>query len=140
MKENINNQEMVLPTLYVAHNGKINLGSSNIEIKMEPLIKAVYLLFLQHPEGIVFKCLPDYRRELTRTYSDLKPLGLTKKAEQSIEDVTNPLHNSINEKCARIRSIIIKALGEDIASYYYIKGKRGEEKKIELPRNLVVWG
>ena len=139
MKKNINNQGMALPTLYVAHDGRINLGSSNLEIKMEPLIKAVYLLFLQHPEGIVFKCLPDYRKELTKTYSNLKPLGLTKKAKQSIEDVTNPLNNSINEKCARIRSIIIKILGEDIASYYYIKGKRGEGKKIELPRDLVIW-
>lgn len=130
---------MTFLTLYVAHNGKINLGPSNIEIKMEPLIKAVYLLFLQHPEGIVFKCLPDYRRELTKIYSDLKPLGLTKKAIQSIEDVTNPLHNSINEKCARIKSTLIKILGNDLASYYYIKGKRGEEMKIDLPRELVVW-
>lgn len=139
MKENNNDQEMALPILYVAHDGKINLCPSNIEIKMEPLIKAVYLLFLRHPEGIVFKCLPDYRKELIKTYSNLKPLGLTVKAKQSIEDVTNPLHNSINEKCARIRSIIIKTLGEDIASYYYIKGKRGEAKKIALPRDLVTW-
>ena len=106
---------------------------------MEPLIKAVYLLFLQHPEGIVFKCLPDYRKELIKIYTGLKPLGLTKKAIQSIEDVTNPLHNSINEKCARIKSILIKILGKDIASYYYIKGSRGKEMKIDLPRELVVW-
>ena len=39
-----------------------------MEIKMEPLVKAVYLLFLKHPEGIVFKCLPDYRKELAELY------------------------------------------------------------------------
>lgn len=31
------------------------------EIKMTPLAKAVYLLFLRHPMGIKFKCLPDHR-------------------------------------------------------------------------------
>lgn len=28
---------------------------NNMEIKMEPLVKAVYFLFLKHPEGILFK-------------------------------------------------------------------------------------
>ena len=69
---------------------------------MEPLVKAVYLLFLNHPEGIIFKNLPDYRQELTEIYSEVRPWGLTDRALQSIEDVTNPMLNSINEKCARI--------------------------------------
>ena len=32
----------------------------NMEIKMEPLVKAVYLLFLKHPEGILFKQLSEH--------------------------------------------------------------------------------
>ena len=35
---------------------------NDMEIRMEPLVKAVYLLFLKHPEGILFKYLPDYRK------------------------------------------------------------------------------
>ena len=71
----------------------------NMEIKMGPLVKAVYLLFLNHPEGLMFKHLPDYREELTQIYLKLKPIGMTDRIRQSIEDVTNPLLNSINEKC-----------------------------------------
>jgi hypothetical protein len=111
----------------------------NMEIKMEPIVKAVYLLFLKHPEGIAFKCLPDYRQELAEIYTKLRPMGLTDKALQSIEDVTNPLLNSINEKCARIRSAFLGEFDEYMAKYYYIEGKRGEAKKIALPRDLVVW-
>lgn len=111
----------------------------NMEIKMEPIVKAVYLLFLKHPEGITFKCLPDYREELADIYNKLRPMGLTDKALQSIEDVTNPLLNSINEKCARIRGAFLGEFDEYMAKYYYIEGKRGEAKKITLPRNLVVW-
>lgn len=111
----------------------------NMEIKMEPLVKAVYLLFLKHPEGIAFKCLPDYREELTQIYIKLRPAGLTDRALQSIEDVTNPLLNSINEKCARIRGAFLGEFDDYMAKSYYIDGPRGEAKKIALPRDLVVW-
>ena len=112
---------------------------NNLEIKMEPLAKAVYLLFLRHPEGILFKCLPDYRKELAEIYVNLRPAGLTDKALQSIEDVTNPLLNSINEKCARIRGAFLGEFDDYMAKHYYINGRRGEAKKISLPRDLVVW-
>ena len=112
---------------------------NNMEIKMEPLAKAVYLLFLKHPEGIVFKHLPDYRKELAEIYVKLRPLGLSDRALQSIEDVTNPLLNSINEKCARIRGAFVGQFDDHMARHYYIDGRRGEAKKISLPRDLVVW-
>ena len=112
---------------------------NNMEIKMEPLVKAVYLLFLKHPEGILFKHLPDYREELTRIYVKLKPMGMSERVIQSIEDVTNPLLNSINEKCARIRGAFVGQFDDHLARHYYIDGLRGEAKKIALPRDLVVW-
>lgn len=109
----------------------------NMEIKMEPLVKAVYFLFLKHPEGIMFKFLPDYREELTQIYVNLKPNGMNERVLQSIEDVTNPTMNSINEKCARISGAF--QFDEKLARHYYIEGKRGEAKKISLPRDLVTW-
>ena len=112
---------------------------NNIEIKMEPIVKTVYLLFLNHPEGILFKQLPDFRGELTMIYEKLRPMGLTDRALQSIEDITNPLLNSINEKCARIRGAFVGQFDNHIAKHYYIDGLRGEAKKISLPRELVVW-
>jgi hypothetical protein len=112
---------------------------NDMEIKMEPLAKAVYLLFLRHPEGIMFKHLPGYREELTQIYAQLRPAGMTDRAVQSIEDVTNPLLNSINEKCARIKGAFVGEFDDHMAKYYYISGKRGEAKAIALPRDLVVW-
>ena len=111
----------------------------NKEVKMEPIVKAVYLLFLNHPEGIAFKHLPDYRKELADIYQKIKPFGLTERAIRSIEDVTNPLLNSINEKCSRIRAAFLAEVDPSLADQYYIIGKSGEEKKISLPRDLVIW-
>ena len=112
---------------------------NHMEIKMEPLVKAVYLLFLNHPEGILFKQLPEFRQELASYYNKLRAGGLTDKALQSIEDVTNPLLNSINEKCARIRGAFVGQFDDHMARHYYIDGVRGEAKKISLPRELVIW-
>ncbi len=128
-----------LKKLVISRNYRIFLGDERKEVHMEPLVKAVYLLFLQHPEGIVFKDLPAYRQELASIYNKVRPWGLTDRALQSIEDVTNPLLNSINEKCARIRGAFVGQFDDYMAKSYYIDGLRGEAKKISLPRNLVIW-
>ena len=65
--------------------------------------------------------------------------NFSERAIQSIEDVTNPCLNSINEKCARIRGAFVSHFDEDLARHYYIYGMRGEPKKISLPRDLVIW-
>ena len=131
--------EQPLLRLTVSKNYRIYLGKEHKEVHLEPLVRSVYVLFLKHPEGIVFKNLPDYRQELTKIYSEIRPWGLTERAIQSIEDVTNPLLNSINEKCARIRGAFVGQFDDHMARHYYIDGLRGEAKKIDLPRNLVVW-
>ncbi len=134
------NEEELFPQLIVTKDYKVVLaGEQPIEVEMEPLVKAVYLLFLSHPEGIVLKCLPDYRKELTSLYLLLRPAGMTNRVEKSIMDVTNPTLNSINEKCTRIRKIFTEILPRSVARYYAISGKRGEAKKIDLVRANVVW-
>jgi hypothetical protein len=129
-----------LSRLVITKDYRIILPDYNdMEIKMEPLVKAVYLLFLKHPEGLYFKHLPDYRKELTNIYLLLRPAGMTDRVEKSIIDVTNPTQNSINEKCARIRKLFSAVLPRSVARYYAISGKRGEAKKIDLVRANVIW-
>ena len=128
-----------LTPLIISRSYRIFLGDECKEVYMEPLVKSVYLLFLMHPKGIVFKDLPDYREELAQIYNKVRPWGLTDRALRSIEDVTNPLLNSINEKCARIRKAFVTMLDSSVADQYYIKGTRGKAKRISLPRELVAW-
>ena len=139
LREDKQKNQVKLSKLTITKDCSILLSGYNQEVKLEPIVKAVYLLFLNHPEGIAFKYLPDYRKELAELYQMIKPLGLNERAIQSIEDVTNPLLNSINEKCARIRGAFISQFDESLAQHYYIYGMRGEAKKISLPRDLVIW-
>ena len=65
--------ELIKPTkelsrLLVTENYCITLPDyDNTEVRLEPIQKAIYLLFLRHAEGIRFKELPDYREELAGT-------------------------------------------------------------------------
>jgi hypothetical protein len=131
--------QVKLSGLRITKDYSIILTDKGKEIKMEPLVKAIFLLFLNHPEGIAFKFLPDYRQELTTIYNKLKPWGLTDRALQSIEDVTNPLLNSINEKCSRIRAAFINEIDASLLDNYIVTGKSGDVKKISIPRNLIIW-
>lgn len=127
--------------IYVSRFHKI--GNKKIEgyqeVKMSPLDKAVYILFLKHPEGINFSYLPDYRNELMEIYKKLMNYRTTAAMLRSVEDVTDPTKNSINEKCARIRRAFVEAFGSYNAEPYCISGPRGEAKRIELDRKYVDW-
>lgn len=112
---------------------------NNMEIKMPPLSKAVFMLYLRHPEGIMFSYLPDYRGELLHLYSSISGRDSHEDIRKSIDDVTDPTRNSINEKCSRIKQTFLREFDDSIARNYYITGERGEAKKILLPRDMVIW-
>jgi hypothetical protein len=124
----------------VIHNNRIFLPDyNNLEIEMTPMVKAVYFLFLRHPEGIVYKDLPDYRNELRTIYASLCRFDDKERMEKSIMDVTDPTKNTINENASRIRKAFVKQFDESLAQNYFITGERGEAKKITLPPHLVTW-
>jgi len=126
------------------------MNSGNREIELQPVHKAVYLLFLAHPEGIEFKRLGDYREELTRYYMATSKLMDKEKIMEGVDHLVNPLDNAINEKCSRIKKVFLGLMDEYMASYYIISGHTQKHvagsariwyerlKVIRLPRELVV--
>ena len=118
---------------------------------LEDYHKAVYLLFLAHPEGIEFKRLADYREELTRYYMATAKIMDKEKVMESVDHLINPLDNAINEKCSRIKKVFLELMDEYTASYYIISSHTQKHiagscriwyerlKVITLPRELVVY-
>ena len=119
------------------------------EVELQPVHKAVYLLFLAHPEGIEFKRLADYREELTRYYMATAKLMDKEKIIEGVDHLVNPLDNAINEKCSRIKKVFLEMMYEYTASYYIISSHTQKHiagssriwyerlKVITLPRELV---
>ena len=123
---------------------------NNKEVELQPVHKAVYLLFLAHPEGIEFKKLADYREEITRYYMATAKLMDKEKILEGVDHLVNPLDNAINEKCSRIKKVFLDMMDEYTASYYIISSHTQKHiegssriwfqrlKVITLPRELVV--
>ena len=133
-------QPQVVSRMVITRDYRILLPDYNdMEITMTPLVKAVYLLFLRHPEGIVYKQLGDYRNELQHIYECIKGEPATKQMLKSIYDATDPFKNSINEKVARIREAFVTRFDESLASNYIVKGARGEARSVPVSWNLVEW-
>ena len=122
----------------------------NKEVEMTPVHKAVYLLFLNHPEGIEFKKLSEYRAELLQYYMATARLMDKQTIIESVDMLVNPLNNSINEKCSRIKSIFLNMMDQYTANYYIISGHTQKNfagsskiwyerlKNIKIPRELVI--
>lgn len=107
----------------------------NVEVDLQPVHKAVYLLFLNHPEGIEFKYLADYKDELRQWYRKTARMMDLAKIEEGIEHLTNPLDNAINEKCSRIKRAFLDVMDEYSAIYYIISG----HAKIASPTSGKTW-
>ncbi|HRN16714.1 MAG TPA: hypothetical protein PLF38_06650 [Xylanibacter oryzae] len=140
-----------LSPLKISSDYRFILTNHNTEIELSPVHKAVYLLFLNHPEGIEFKRLTDYKKELLYLYKETTNISDLSKIEESVEHLINPFDNAINEKCSRIKKAFSDIMDEYSATYYIISGhvKRHVEgsskiwyerlKVITLPRELVIW-
>ena len=133
--------EVKLSRLCITEDYRILLPDYNDkEIVMGPLPKAVFLLFLRHPEGIMFKLMSEWKNELLGLYCRCSRRQPDEEMRQSVEKLTDPLSNSLNEKCSRIREAFLREMDDSIASHYYITGDRATPKRIQLDRELVEWG
>ena len=110
------------------------------EVKMDTLTKAVFLLYLKHPEGIRYKELSDYQQELEEIYSSITGREDLDTIRKSVSDLCDPLNNSINEKVSKVKKAFKDVVNEHTAKFYYIDGKKGTAKRIALDRSLVLWG
>lgn len=136
--EEIQHTTRKLSPLFITNDYRIFLKDYGMkEVEMPPLPKSVFILFLHHPEGILFKHLADYHDELLSIYRNITVHENIDRAIESIRAMTDPLNNSINEKCSRIRAAFLEVIADDLAQNYYVTGKRGEPKKIMLDRSLV---
>ena len=139
-----------LSRLMITKDYRFFLMDYHKEVEMQPVHKAVYLLFLAHPEGIEFKRLREYREELTGYYMTTAKWMDKEKIIESVNHLVNPLDNAINEKCSRIKKLFLEIMDEYVASYYIISGHTQKHvagsnriwyerlKVITLPREMVV--
>ena len=139
-----------LSRLVITKDYRFILEDYHQEVELQPVHKAVYLLFLAHPEGIEFKRLAEYREELLRYYMATAKMMDKDKIIDGVDHLVNPLDNAINEKCSRIKKVFLELMDEYSAGYYFISSHTQKHfagssriwyerlKVITLPRELVI--
>ena len=131
-------QTSPLSRLRVDHKKRIYLTDfGNMEIKLRPLEKALFFLFLKNEEGILNSSLYEYRNELYEIYALISNMGDLYEMRERINELTNALSESASQKMSRIKRVFEEAIGNELAKNYYIHGEVGHAKKIILDRQLV---
>lgn len=108
-------------------------------LSLRPLVKAVFILFLKHPEGILLKERDLYEEELNEIYAVIAPNVAMEDREGRIRRLVNPMDNSFSEKASVLNARLEKVLPAGTAGHYKIQGTNGFPRRIPLDPLLVSW-
>lgn len=123
--------------LRLADDDQVYLVGLDKKLDLDPIHRAVYVLFMKHPEGIVYSHLGDYREELHSLYLRFTGTQDLDVVRSRIDLLCDPLDNSKIEKISRINKHIRSlGLGQS-EELYTITGPRGQAKKIHLGAHMI---
>lgn len=117
-----------------------------MEIQMPAMCRTLYILFLKHrkqgSDGIVLKNIDLYQDEILDIYGLVKPGANDRIVKKSVDNLCNPLSDSLNQMISRINRCIKNVITDkELSRDYCITGKRGQSynilldpQYIELPR------
>lgn len=108
-----------------------------ISIKLEPLPKSIYLLFLHHPEGIVLKNISEYEEELKELYTAISGRQNITVINRLIGKACNPTENILHKSLSIIRKTFCNKMRIDIAQTYIPTSGRSTAHKVPIMRNMV---
>ena len=111
---------------------------NNKEVKLSAQLKAIYLLFLYHTDGIILQRLEDHHTQLMNYYRQTSKKELTPKMIEGIKKL-EAYGNAINPILTKIKQAFEDAFDEHLAKNYIITGSPGEPYKIPLDPNLIEW-
>ncbi len=113
-----------------------------MEVKMPAMCRTLYILFMKHRvqsgRGIVLKNIDEYRDEIIDIYSMVKPGANESKVEESVNNLCDPLGDSLNQMISRANRCIRNVIADkELAKQYFITGTRGGEYSIGLAPELM---
>ncbi|MDA9121084.1 hypothetical protein N9J52_03510 [Flavobacteriales bacterium] len=110
----------------------------NLEVRLTPRQRAIYMVYLNHPNGITVPELPDHREEIASYYGRFANVGDQEDIDMALENLLDIFSGTLSTELSRIRSAFRKAAGNEMAKHYTIDGASGNPKSILLDRALVL--
>ncbi len=108
-----------------------------MEIEMPAMCRTLYILFMRQSKlgrGIVLKDIDEFRDDIIQIYGLVKPGANEKRVEQSVDNLCDPIGESLNQMISRVNRCIRNVITDkELAKSYTISGKKGEPYGIALP-------
>lgn len=126
--------------LYIDQRYTIRMGASDGPVlPLRPLVKALFILFLRHPEGILLKQRDRFRQELEDIYTIISPATAREDIQARVGRLVNLQDNSFSEKASVLNARLEELLPAGTAEDYKIQGYNGHPRRIPLNPLLVHW-
>ena len=114
------------------------LDFGNLDIRLNPKELSLYLLFIQHEEGIALNSLNDHQEELFGIYQKISGRSNLEEMQITINLLVNNLFGELHTNLSRIKSKFKKALGEEIAGKYYVQTLPNNVHGIPIDREGII--
>ena len=129
--------------LVVDMNGNLLVTDfGNVNIKLNPIEKALYLFLLQHPEGVEADAMVGYRKELLRIYRRFTIFDDDATIEDRLDNLLSEDKSALYTHISRINKRIKTKLGERGSLSYRIQFRRKPEPGrylIDVPFDNIRW-
>lgn len=109
-----------------------------VVITLEPLPKTLYILFLQHPEGIVLKDIHMYETELKRIYRQVSGRKNPTVIDRMFRSLVDPTDIPLHKNLSLIRKCFTSKLNYNIARNYIPAHGRKKAHNIPLESEFVI--
>ena len=126
--------------LFIDRDYTIRLGSpQGAIIPLRPLVRALFILFLKHPEGILPKDRGRFGEELEKIYEVIAPNVSSEDRRRRISRLMDLQDNAFSENLSVLNATLDRALPLPHARYWKVQGYNGHPRRIPLSPLLVHW-
>ncbi len=127
-------QEEGLSPLVIDSRLQIRLPLYELTLDLPPLAKALYMLYMRHPEGLYRKQIADCREELLWLYSACLGRRVDSDMRRTIDHLTDFSTKNADKQMSLINRSFRRALADKADHYIPVSAKRGERKCLDFSR------
>lgn len=126
--------------LYIDKDYRIRMGGpAGTPIPFRPLVRAVFILFLRHPEGILLKDRARFRKELEDIYQEIAPNVDAEDRRRRVRKLTDLEDNAFSENLSVLNATLDRILPVSQVYNLKVQGNNGYPRRIPLSPLLVHW-
>lgn len=126
--------------LYIDRQYHIRLGCpQGQEIPFRPLVRALFILFLKHPEGILLKERVNFREELEEIYEVIAPHVDTQDRLRRVRRLIDSEGNAFSENLSVLNATLDRILPLTQAQEFKVQGLNGHPRRVPLSPLKVHW-